>query len=193
MNQYLIDDATLIEKFQAAVLAFGEPKIRQEKAEREPLIIVNMRENLLINHVMKSFIERAYQYDPKQPHVDYLEITGHLKKGVTVPMASRFRGLTQGQKQKLISALNQAAAEDQPLFLFDNSQRRWMINLYHYSELKFALAWWSKHCLDDGAEDVQNEAQNQPARPDSGQAHQAATANAGRRQRQPQTAHYANG
>lgn len=145
MSHPLMNDNTLLERVQAAINAFGEPQKSIASPEKQSVVVVNMRRHLLINQTMEQFIINCYTL------LEWVTPSLHIAKGIRVPFASRYRGLTTGEKFELRNKLAESYSHGEiPLFAFDKQQMRWTINFKTYPTLESGFTWWCSYRFDDG-------------------------------------------
>jgi len=136
-------NANALERLQAAVNAFGQPRIVETQSELVENVI---RTGLLLNSIMEEFIH--YVYTP-HPHGDgYLCITasGYIKKGVVAPWAFRNKSTARSEKHRIRSQFKKSERRGHaPLFSYDKYRKCWQLNIDKYPTLEGALAWFDAY------------------------------------------------
>jgi len=138
-------NARAVERLQAAINAFGQPKL---VSENDSMIEATTRNAILLNSIMEEFIHYVYTPHPHQDGYLCLTASGFIKRGVITPWSYSNKATTRREKKILRSRFNASwKKRDFPLFTFDKKSRFWQLHIDRYPTLESALAWWDSYCI----------------------------------------------
>lgn len=138
-------NASAVERLQAAINAFGQPRIVEEKSE---IIEDTIRTSFLLNAITEEFIRYVYTPNPNGNGLLCITASGYIKKGVVAPWSFSNKATTRVEKKRIRSQFMTSKRHGHaPLFIYDRRRKCWQLNVDKYPTLDHALAWFAKYKL----------------------------------------------
>ena len=160
MKTTIDKNANAVERLQAAINAFGQPRIVERNDE---IVEATIRTGLLLNSIMEEFIQYIYTPHPEIDGYLCLTASGAIRRGVIAPWAYSNKATTRDEKKRIRSRFTASLRGGHaPLFAYNKRQRNWYLNIDKYSTTEAALRWWdvykipSINPLDHRAKSVAN-------------------------------------